>query len=278
MNRRRSSSNGNGVIAAERRRLILHHVLVNGAVNVSDLADTYHVGLETIRRDLDKLDREGKLIRSHGGAIAKASGLERLPYSQVRGEHLAEKMLIGSQALRYLPDTGVAFLGAGSTVSQLAARIPESHSAHLITSSPEIALHLIARQVRVGLLGGEVRPDTLATDGSLSDEATEMLLFDVALVGLAGLDLRNGLTAIDRLAALFERKIIERSNKVVALCDSSKIGRSSYARIGPVDLLDVIITDERIDPEIADEIREMGVELVVAAEEDGGSSDFVAGL
>ncbi len=75
MNRKRSSSNGNGVIAAERRRLILHHVLVNGAVNVSDLADAYHVGLETIRRDLDKLDREGKLIRSHGGAIAKASGV-----------------------------------------------------------------------------------------------------------------------------------------------------------------------------------------------------------
>lgn len=278
VNRKRSSSNGNGVIAAERRRLILHHVLVNGAVNVAELAEAYSVGQETIRRDLDKLDSEGKIIRSHGGAIAREHGLERIPYSQVRREHLTEKSLIGGAALAFLPATGKAFLGAGSTVFQLAARIPEGHQVHIVTSSPEIAMHLVTRQVRVGLLGGEVRPDTLATDGSLSDEATQMLLFDAALVGLAGLDLQHGLTAIDRPAALFERQVIERSSKVIALCDSSKMGRSSYAAIGPIGLLDVIITDQGIDDEIAAEIRDLGVELVIAGPDGSVGGNDHSGL
>jgi len=271
MNNRRPTSNG--LIAAERRRQIHNRALESGSVSVSELADMLGVGPETIRRDLDELDRQGKLIRSHGGAIAKQQDMARLPYSQVRGERLPEKGWIGRAALDYLPATGKVFFGAGSTVHQLALLVPQSYSAHVVTPSPEMGLYLAtAKQVRVGLLGGDIRFDTLATDGGLSDEASDMLLFDVALVGVAGIDLRHGITAIDRPAALFERKIIEHSSKVVGLCDSSKIGRSSYAKVGPIDLLNVLITDHGADQDIVQEIKDRGVEVVVVGPDIGESS------
>lgn len=262
MNGRRPLSNG--MIAAERRRQIHNWVLEHGSVNVTELAGVLCVGPETIRRDLDELHREGKVIRSHGGAIAKEHDMVRPPYSQVRGEHMAEKSWIGQAALEFLPATGKVFFGAGSTVYQLAIRIPDGHPIHVITTSPEMGLFLVAtKHLRVSLLGGDIRPDTLATDATLSSQATDMMLFDQAMVGVAGLDIRQGITAIDLGAAMLERKIIEHSSKAVALCDSSKIGSSSYAKVGPVSLLSVLITDQGIDPEVAEEIRAQGVEVVI---------------
>jgi len=262
------------MIAAERRRQIHSRVIENGSVSVAELAEMLGVGAETIRRDLDELDSQGKLIRSHGGAIAHLQDIARLPYSQVRAERMAEKGWIGRAALDYVPDSGKVFLGAGSTVYQLAMLVPEDHPIHVVTPSPEMGLYLVTKKrVGVALLGGEIRPDAFSTDGGLSEEAAEMLLFDVALVGLAGVDIRHGITAIDMPAAVFERKIIEHSNSVIALCDSSKLGRSSYAKLGPVDLLTTLITDRGVDPDLAEEIRAQGVEVVVVGPDRGEQTE-----
>jgi len=261
----RKANSSSAVIAAERRRQIHNWVLENGSVSVAELAEMLNVGTETIRRDLDELDRQGKVIRSHGGAIAKQQDLIRLPYAQIRGEHLPEKDRIGQAALAYLPESGNVFFGAGSTVYQLALRVPEGHQVHVVTPSLEMGLYLVTtKHVRASLFGGEIRPDTLASDGMFSEEAADMLLFDVALMGLAGIDARHGITAIDKTAAVFERRIMEHSTRVVGLCDSSKIGTSSYAKVGPVGLLSVLITDEGVDPELVEQIRLQGVEVVIA--------------
>ena len=186
------------------------------------------------------------------------------PIRGVRGEHTTQKGWIGQAALGCLPAGGKVLLGAGSTVYQLATRIPEGHPVHVTTTSPEMGLYLVTtKHVRVALLGGEIRADTLATDSTLSLDAADLMLFDVALVGAAGLDVHRGITAIDLQAAVLERKLLEQSTTRVALCDSSKIGRSSYAKVGPVGLLSVLITDQGADPEMLDDIRAEGVEVVV---------------
>lgn len=256
------------LLAPERRRQICAWIQRHGAANVAQLAQTLKVGANTIRRDLAILAREGKLIRSHGGAVAIEPPLTRLPYIQVCHEHAEQKEWIAQAALQLLPETGSVFLADGTTVQAFAMRIPPTTRIHVVTNSVKIAARLITETAAtVELLGGRVRPELLATDCSLATEALDMLFWDVAFVGAAALDVSYGITERDAPEAARQRKFIDRATQVVALCDSSKLGRCSYARVGPLSLLDVIVTDIGADPDVVRAIRDTGVEVILAGED-----------
>ncbi|MCL6629198.1 MAG: DeoR/GlpR family DNA-binding transcription regulator [Armatimonadetes bacterium] len=254
------------MLAAERRREIYNWALKHGSVNVNTLSRAFGVGQNTIRRDLDILHREGKLLRSYGGAIVKDTVSDRQPYSETRHGNIPQKEAIGQAALEYLPRSGSVFLGPGSTVLRLTMRIPTDSHLHVITNSPEVALHLVSRTAAtVDLLGGRVRSDSYETDCSFSDQVLDMLYWDVTFMGASAVDSIRGMTSIDLSTAKFERTVIEHANKVVVLCDSSKLGSFSYVKVGPLDLIDVLITDSLADPDIVESIREQGVEVVLAS-------------
>jgi DeoR family fructose operon transcriptional repressor len=261
----RKSAQGKTMLPPERRREIYAWVQRHGAANVAQLAETLQVGANTIRRDLVQLAEEGKLIRSHGGAVANDPASTRRPYIQVRHEHAEQKEWIAEAALSLLPETGSVFLADGTTVQAFAMRLPEKTALHVVTNSVQVAVRLItATSATVELLGGRVRPELLATDCSLATEALEMLLWDTAFIGAAALDVTYGITERDAPEAFRQRKFIHRATRVVALCDSSKIGRSSYARVGPLSLIDTIVTDVGADPEVVQAIRDTGVEVLLA--------------
>lgn len=261
--RRRTA--GSTMLAAERRRRIYDWALQNGSVNVSALAAELGVGENTIRRDLDRLHGEGKLLRSHGGAVLRDPSAVRQPYSEVRHANIAQKEWIGEAALALLPDTGSIFFGPGSTVFRMVSRIPKGQGIHVVTNSPEVALQLVSTAtIAVDLLGGRLRQDSYGTDCSLSEHALEMLYWDVTFMGVSAIDVDRGITSIDLSGAEFERKIIEHGSKVVVLCDSSKLERFSYARVGPVDMIDVLVTDVGASPDTVDALRDNGVEVIVA--------------
>ena len=92
---------GNGLIAAERRRRVYELALRNGSVNVSDLADLLGVAAATIRRDLNVLDSEGKLVRSHGGAMVRPGLVTRPEYADTRDSYMMEKAAIGVRCKSY---------------------------------------------------------------------------------------------------------------------------------------------------------------------------------
>lgn len=256
-----------GLIAAERRRLVHNWVLQHGSVSVTEIAQVLGAGSSTIRNDLNVLHQEGKLIRSHGGAIAKNADTVRLPYSQTQNEFPQQKTLIGEAALAYLPETGVIYIGAGTTAYQFAIHLPGDWRGQVITVSPEVALYLVSNTtIMVHLLGGKMRADSHATDGSWASEILDLTYWDVTFAGTNAIDILRGITALDVEAAKLERKVIERGSKFVMLCDSSKLGRLSYAQVGPVSLMDVLVTDSGISPETADSLRAEGVEVVVATE------------
>lgn len=252
----------NSLIAAERRRRVYELALQNGAVNVSAVAEDLGVAPATIRRDLNALDREGKLVRSHGGAIVHESALIRPAYTLTRYSNLPEKGWIGQAAVGYLPTAGTVFLTGGTTTYELATRVPENRPIHVVTTSLGVATYLTSHTAAtVHLLGGCVRRDTLTTN-CLADPALEMLYWDVTFLSVAGLDIERGLTTVDQDGALCMRKIIERGNKLVLLCDSSKLGCYSHAKVGPVTLADVLITDRGASREFLEEMTAQGVEVV----------------
>lgn len=257
---------GNSLIAAERRRRVYELALRHGSVNVSDLADALGVAAATIRRDLDVLDSEGKLVRSHGGAVVKDSFVLRPEYSQTRDSNMREKAWIGAAAARFLPDSGFVAMTGGTTTAELARRVPADAQIHVVTTSVEIAYHLVTQTLAtVHVLGGVVRSDT-KTINCLSDPSLDMLYWDTTFLSVAALDVEGGLTTVDHEAALCMRRIISRGNKLVLLCDSSKLGCYSHAQVGPISMADVLVTDRGAAPALVDAIRDQGVEVVVAGE------------
>ncbi len=254
------------VIAEDRRQKIVERILLQGSVTVNELADTLAVGANTIRRDLELLDKEGKLRRSYGGAVAIKSASPRPPYEQTRNEYMLEKSWIGQAALSYIPDSGTVFLGSGSTTYQLASKWCPSPQVHILTNSLENVLCLTSNGVEcVDFPGGSIRRECLESDMSMSRDILDGLYWDVTIMGVEAIDPVRGITALDRSGAELQRLIIEHGEKVIVLCDSSKLDRFAYARVGPVSMMDMLITDPGISPETIKAFNLAGVEVVVAA-------------
>lgn len=251
----------NNLIGAERRRAICRLAENHGAVNTTELARLLGVGISTIRRDLDALDEDGRLVRVHGGAVVKDSSQPRIPYRQSRSQHTAEKAGIAQAALAYLPEDGTVFIGGGTTTYMFATKIPEGRNIVVATNALDVAAHIASRGIAVvDLIGGTVRPDSLQTN---CEETMESLFWDVAFMGLAAIDIRRGITTDNRSTAHQETMILKHGNKFVALCDSSKVGRFAYAQVAPVDAIDVLITDSSVDHDFVNQLRDKGVEVVV---------------
>lgn len=270
-----SSGNGrrqrNGAIAAERRQFISDLIMRLGSVSVSDLSEKFGVVENTIRSDLDELVREGKVSRVHGGAVLKTSALPSLPYTETREAHTLEKAGIGAAAVAHVPETGSIYISSGSTAYQFASRIPEGKKIHVLTSALQTAYHLVsARIASVTFLGGAISPETYGSDLSVSEPVLDRLYWDITFMGAAAIDLNRGITTVDIHSADSDRKLIEHGSKLVVLCDSSKFGRFSHAQIGPVSLIDTLITDSGASPDFVSALREMGVEVVVAGQAESG--------
>ncbi|MHB0999042.1 MAG: DeoR/GlpR family DNA-binding transcription regulator [Armatimonadota bacterium] len=254
----------NNTIAAERRRMIFKLLQENESVNAADLADALGVGISTIRRDLDALHDEGRLVRVHGGAVVKETAMPRIPYRQSRGQHVAEKMMIAEAALKYLPESGTIFMGGGTTTYALATMLPPDRDICIVTNALDIAAYVASKNIAtVDFVGGTIRPESLQSN---CEESLEKLYWDVTFMSPASVDINRGITTDSRTAAHQEITIMKHGGKFIALCDSSKIGRFAYAQVAHVNVIDVLITDSGADPHFVEQLRDEGVEVVVVGE------------
>lgn len=253
-----------GMIAAERRRKIYEIALKEGSVTVGDLANLLGVAENTVRNDLDILHTEGKLIRSHGGAVVTESSSFTMPYTQTREAHIEEKARIGEAAVNLIPTTGSVFINAGSTTYQMVIRMQKSPSLHVTTNSPEIALYLTSNMIcKVDLIGGCMVQESLETDGSLADDILENLYWESCFLGVSAIDTARGITSINMQIALLEKRVMDHSEKVVVLCDSSKFNKFSRAKAGGISMINVFITDSGADEAFIQEISTFGTKAII---------------
>ncbi len=238
---------------------------VFGLGDTRALAEAPDVTPETVRRDLTILQRHGVLRRVHGGAIP----VERLGFEagvETRSERfVAEKESIAKAALPHLPDEGTILLDAGTTTLRLAELLPRDHELTIITNSLGIA-NLVAQHPNLSLylLGGRVRPRTLASVGSWVTDSLKDVFVDVAFIGTNGLSARRGLTTPDQSEAAAKRAMITAARRSVVLTDHTKFGVDHFSRFADLSDIAAVITDDGLDPETAAEIEALGPEMVLA--------------
>lgn len=251
--------------AEERHQLIVDEARRAGRVDVGGLADRFEVTSETIRRDLTVLERHGVLRRVHGGAIpVDRLGFE--PALAVRDSaQRAEKERIAKAALAEVPAEGVILLDAGTTTARLAESLSPGGELTVVTNSLPIAVALAQRPgFSVLMVGGRIRGKTMAAVDVWALSSLRETVVDVAFMGANGISVSHGLTTPDQSEAAVKAAMIGAARRTVVLADHTKVGNDCFARFGEVSDPDVLITDDGLDDDAADELSAAGLRVVRA--------------
>jgi DeoR family transcriptional regulator, aga operon transcriptional repressor len=252
------------VFAVDRRRRILQRVAEEQTIKIAELARELNVSEMTIRRDISRLEQDGFLRHTYGGATAHITKSIELAFNARALEHTAEKRLIGMRAAEALAGSSVLFVGAGTTAEQFSLFLSATRELQVITASLPVASLLGSRPVAVVALGGAVREEELACVGPIATTSVARYRTDVAVIGAAGVSARFGVTELDDDIAEVNRAAIEHSSRLVVLADGSKIGVDARAIVAPARAISSLVTSSGADEAELDRLRAMGVEVVVA--------------
>jgi DeoR family transcriptional regulator, aga operon transcriptional repressor len=244
---------------AERLSSILERLSANGGVGVAELAAELDASAATVRRDLQLLEEQRLLSRTHGGAVAHGV-LYELPLRYRSARFGEEKRRIAAAAAERVSEGMVVGLTGGTTTTEVARALSDRRRLTIVTNSLSIAAELAVRpNLKLVVTGGVARPESYELIGPLAEASLTGLNLDLAIVGVDGISRSAGLTTHHEAEAHTNRALIERARRALVVADSSKIGQTAFARICDAERVDELITDPDANgAELAD-LREAGL-------------------
>ena len=251
-------------LAADRRVKILERVAEGMSIAVSDLARDFGCSEMTIRRDIARLERDGFLRRTYGGATAHLTRSLDVAFNARALANAAQKRMIGLTATELIGAARLIFVGIGTTAEQFARYLPALQDLTVVTGALPIASMLGTRPGRVVVLGGQVRRDELSCVGPAARATLERYRFDLAVLGTAGLSARWGLTDLNDEEAEIHRIAIERSERVMVIADGSKLGAVANAVVAPASSVHMLVTDASAPEAELSGLRALGVDVALA--------------
>jgi DeoR family transcriptional regulator of aga operon len=252
------------VLNEERRRAIVDFVNQNGRALVRELAKKFGSSEITVRRDLEMLHERGLVYRTHGGALPIQAGSESdRDLTQRELQHPREKLKIAAAAASMVQEGQSIVLDSGSTTTAIARALRDFHQLTVITNAINIAGELAGGTVDVILTGGMLRKNSYSLVGPLAEESLRRLKADVLFLGVDGFDTHSGVSTPNLLEAQLNRLMVSIAARVIAVCDSSKFGRSSLSSIVPISSIHGVITDRQIPKPELRGLRKAGLEIVL---------------
>ena len=249
----------------QRRKFILDHILKDGFVKVSELADLLGVTQTTIRKDLTYLESQGLLQRAHGSAIPTTTQMEDINLSAKKLINFEAKQKIAAKAAQLIQSDDSILVASGSTISLFAEALKPKGRLNVVSISVNISAHLgDIPGITVMQVGGILYGNTLSVLGAEASKTIENLYCSKVFFGVDGLDLDYGITCGTGEEASITQKMIQSAQTSIVLCDSSKLGQRGFARICEVGDIDILITDNGLPIEIRQRIEDMGVKLIIA--------------
>jgi len=248
----------------DRRHRILARVAAEQTIHVAQLARELGVSEMTIRRDIRRLERDGFLRQTYGGATAHVTRSFDVAFNARALQHSREKRLIGMRTTELLDGARVIFLGIGTTAEQFARYLPPHPEMTIVTASLPIASLLGTRPIRTVAIGGAVLRDELSCNGPSAIRALGRYRFDLAVIGAAGLSARWGITELTDDEAEIQRTAIDGAQQVIVMADGSKIGSATNAIVAGAERIETLVTDASASSAELDRLRDLGVRVVVA--------------
>lgn len=213
----------------------------------------------TLRKDLSYLDGKQQLIRIHGGAKSMPHATNYAFRSEL---HLEEKMLIADKALGLIKANDSVYISSGTTCTELASRLPDI-PLYVITDGLNTASRLpCSPNIKVEIFGGEVDLNIMRVIGPSVLEELNSRRFNIAFMGTPGFHPDYGFSCLSANVAAIFRRVIEQSDRVVILMDSSKVNYSYAPNILPMDAVDTVVSDGKLEPGIISCMEKAGITVL----------------
>jgi DeoR family transcriptional regulator of aga operon len=257
-----------------RRNALLELLGSTEQLSVEEAAQRLDVSPATIRRDFDELSQQQLLVRTRGGARVSAVTYE-LPLRYKAAARAEEKSRIAAAAAALVEPGMMVGLNGGTTTTEVARAIalrlgqlpgvPDTDAVTLVTNALNIAHELTIRpDVKVVLTGGVARARSYELVGPLAPLVLGELSLDVTLLGVDGIDARQGASARNEAEAGINKILVERAERVIVVADATKVGQRAFARICGLDAVDTLVTDRSATDAQLEPFEAAGVEVIRA--------------
>lgn len=249
----------------QRRDKILELLKEDGSAKVINLAKVFKVTEVTIRQDLEKMEKDGLLFREHGGAHLKNIEDQVRSLSLSHQDNLDKKERIAAKCLEYIESGDSIILDSGSTTTEIAKKLKGFKNLRVITNALNIAMMLGAESgIDLIVTGGEFKPPTLSLTGQKAADFFQGLNVQKLFLATAGLSLKAGLTYPSISDIVVKKAMIDAAETTYLVADSTKIGKSSFASLGALSLINYVITDSGISERNKELFEDNEIELILA--------------
>lgn len=262
-------ADGGRRLPAGRKAALVNAVTIAGQVTVAELAEQFGVSLDTIRRDLDRLDADGLLIRTHGGAVSPHAVPKPDTGLDVRKRvQMEAKDVIGELAAGLVSDGDTIMINGGTTPLAVARHLRQHRELTIATNNLLLASELDESSYRnLYVFGGTVRPSAQATVGpvhfgGLGAGQDVNVRCGLALIAVGALTAEDGFSTSNLAEATMMREMMDRADRVAVLIDSTKFGRKLFAQFAPLSKANYVITERRPTEEFRDALESAGVEVI----------------
>ncbi|OAB46582.1 DeoR/GlpR family DNA-binding transcription regulator [Paenibacillus antarcticus] len=248
----------------ERRQTILDQLVTDGKVQVHALAKLFNVSTETIRRDLDRLEKEGRLRKVYGGAVLMRSEMIEPTFLKRSQMQRSEKQAIGKLAVSLIQHGETVILDNGTTTLEIMRQLKDRADVTVITNSvPILTSALEEFQGKVIFVGGEVNASYQAATGAITHQLLDQLKVNKAFISAGGVSLSDGITDYNLEEALLSRKMMQRTEESILVVDHSKFGVTTFAQIAPIEQISMILSDSKCSREWIDALQQLDVEILL---------------
>lgn len=252
-------------IINKRQEDILKKLEQKGHVNVVELCEVHNVSSVTIRKDLNFLETEKLLHRTHGGASKQPIYAYERDVNVKEVLQVEQKKQIAKEALKYINEHDYIILGSGSNIHYLSRVITGFQKLTVLTPSLKVSLEL-CREANIDTiqLGGDVRNSSTSAVGPIAESILSQFSCNKLFLGTDGVHLEFGLSTSNALEAHLNQAMIKVAEKVIVLADSTKMNIRGFGKICNLNKIDVLITDSGIDAQTKVKLEEIGIDVIVA--------------
>lgn len=233
------------MLALERRNLILEKLQAEKRVVVSELSQLYNVSEETIRRDLDKLEKEGLAIKSYGGAVINEDISIDLPFNVRKNQNVSGKQKMAEIVASMVHDGDHIFLDASTTAVFVAKALKDRERLTVITNSMEILLELSdVSGWNIISTGGVMKEGYLAFLGSRTEESIRSYFVDKVIFSCKSLDKDWGIMESQEAFGSTKKAMMSSGKEKILVIDSTKFDQTAFSVAGKLRDVDIVVTDK----------------------------------
>jgi DeoR family fructose operon transcriptional repressor len=248
----------------ERQKKILELLTIKIVLKLPELAEQLNISMDTLRRDISLLGKQGKIKKIYGGIKLVESEFAESPMDERMVSRLEEKKMIAQKCSEYINDGDCIYLDSGSTTYQIAKYIKNKKNLTVITNSIPVVNELMNSGVDLIIIGGKVRlneQSVIAYDYLFNFSELNILK---AFICASGITIEKGISDYNMEEALTRKKIIELSKEVYVAADHTKFGKDVTIVIASIDKIDYIITDRNLNKDYLNTFKIKRTNLIIS--------------